>query len=220
VGISAKLLISMALLLAPAAAVAQSGGEWVLAEGTQLKLQLNDYLSTKLNNEGDAFTATVTEAVYIKERLAIPKGSTVSGSVSRVLRPGRFKGKAMMNLLFTSIHIPGAAGPLPMIATLVGLDPEGGARTQSEGTIQGPDSKGRDAVRVGAPTAGGAAVGGIVGGGKGAAIGAGVGAVIGLASVLSGRGKDLEIKKGSLMEIVLDRPLSIPETRIVLKHLH
>jgi len=215
--ISAKYLISMALLLVSATAVAQSGAEWILAEGTQITLQLNDYLSTKLNNEGDAFTATVMAAVYVKDRLVIPKGSAVSGSVSRVLRPGRFKGKAMMNLLFTSIHIPGTAEPQPIVATLVRLDPEGGARTQSEGTIQGSDSKGQDAARVGAPTAGGAAIGGIVGGGKGAAIGAGVGAAIGLASVLSGRGKDLEIRKGSLMEIVLDRPLSIPESRVVIK---
>ncbi len=201
-----RLLI--AFLLLPGKMLAQAGAEIVLPEGTRINLQLNDYLSTKLNHEGEAFTATVSEPVYLKDRVVIPKGSIVSGCIARILRPGRFKGKAMMNLSFDSIRLPGTAD-LGIVATLVRLDPEGNEGTKAEGTITGEGSKGKDAAKVAAPTLTGAGIGAIVDGGKGAAIGAGIGAVIGLAT-LARSGKDLEIRRGAAMELVLDRPLNVP----------
>lgn len=200
--------LMIAFLLAPGKLFAQGGADVALPEGTRINLQLNDFLSTKLNSEGDAFTATVTSPVYLKDRVFIPKGSIVSGSISRILRPGRFKGKAMMNLSFNSIRFPGSAD-LPIVATLVRIDPEGSGRTQAEGTITAEGSKGTDAVKVAAPTITGAGIGAIVDGGKGAAIGAGIGAVIGLAT-LARPGKDLEIRRGAALELMLDRPLTIP----------
>jgi hypothetical protein len=210
VRISSRIGFSLAIILLPSIAVSQVGPEMVLGEGTRISLQLNDQLSTKLNNEGDTFTATVTESVYLKDRLVIPKGSIISGSISRVLRPGRFKGKAVMNLLFHSIRFPGSAVPVPIAASLVRVDQEGNAGVRDEGSITAEASKGRDTVKVAAPTLTGAGIGAIVNGGRGAAIGAGIGAAVGLASVLAGRGKDLELRRGSAMDIVLDRPLAIP----------
>jgi hypothetical protein len=198
----------LALLLVPGKIAAQSGTEVYLPEGTKMSLQLNDYLSTKLNKEGDTFSATVTAPIYLKERQVIPKGSIISGTISRILRPGRFKGKAMMNLIFESIRLPGLA-EMPIVASLVQVDPNGNGDVQGEGTITSEDSKGKDAIKVAAPAATGAGIGAIVGGGKGAAIGAGIGAVIGIAT-LARPGKDLEIKRGAAIEIVLDRPLTVP----------
>lgn len=200
----------LAIFLLPGIVVSQVGSETALGEGTRISLQLNDYLSTKLNNEGDTFTATVTAPVYLKDRLIIPKGSIISGSISRILRPGRFKGKAVMNLLFSSIRFPGSAAAVPIVASLVRVEQEGNAGIRDEGTITGESSKGRDATKVAAPTLTGAGIGAIVNGGRGAAIGAGIGAAVGLASVLAGRGKDLELRRGSAMEIALDRPFAIP----------
>ena len=81
----------------------QASDTATLEEGTRIPLQLNDYLSTKLNSEGDIFTADVTRPIYQDGRLVIPKGSVVSGSITRIIRPGRFRGKAVMNLLFQSV---------------------------------------------------------------------------------------------------------------------
>lgn len=187
----------------------QAGGEVVLPEGTRITLQLNDHLSTKLNSEGDKFTANVIVPIYQSDRLVIPKGSTVSGSVSRVLRPGRIKGKAVMNLLFQSIRIPGR-GELPIVASLARVDPEGNAGVHGEGSVKGEGSTGGDVARVLTPGLLGTGVGGIAGGGKGAAIGGGVGAAVGLATIFSTRGKDLEMRRGSTMDIALDRALTIP----------
>jgi len=188
---------------------AQAAGEVSIAEGTRITLQLNEHLSTKLNSEGDSFTAVVTVPVFQGDRLVIPKGSIVSGSISRVVRPGRFKGKAVMNLLFQSIRIPGR-GQFPIVASLVKVDPEGNAGVKSEGTVEGEGSVGSDVGRVMKPGLAGAGIGALAGGGRGSAIGAGVGAAVGLATVFATRGKDLEVRRGSAMDISLDRPLNLP----------
>jgi hypothetical protein len=80
-----------------------------------------------------------------------------------------------------------------------------------ESTIEGEGSKGKDAVQVAKPSLSGAGIGALAGGGKGAAIGSAAGAAIGLGTVFASRGKDVEIQKGSTLEIVLDRPLTIPD---------
>jgi hypothetical protein len=205
------LILSLLGLVATETAIArpQSPGEVTVAEGTRITLQLNEHLSTKLNSEGDPFTAVVSVPVLQGDRIVIPKGSMVSGSISRVVRPGRFKGKAVMNLLFQSIRIPGR-GKFEIVASLARVDPEGNAGVKSEGTIQGNGSAGGDVTRILKPSLGGAGIGVLAGGARGSAIGAGVGAIVGLGTVFATRGKDLEVARGSTMDIVLDRPLSLP----------
>ena len=107
--------LALAFALGTGRANPQGGSETILPEGTQIQLALNDHLSSRLNHEGDVFTATVTVPLYVSERLVVPKGSLVTGNISRVIRPGRFKGKAVMNLNFQSIRLPGK-GELPILA--------------------------------------------------------------------------------------------------------
>jgi hypothetical protein len=190
-------------------ALAQGPGEVMVAEGTRITLQLNEHLSTKLNSEGDTFTAVVSVPVLQGDRIVIPKGSIISGSISRVVRPGRFKGKAVMTLLFQSIRISGR-GKFDIVASLARVDPEGNSGVKSEGTIRGEGSPGSDVARIVKPSLGGAGIGALAGGARGSAIGAGVGAIVGLGTVFATRGKDLEVARGSTMDIVLDRPLVIP----------
>ncbi len=187
----------------------QGNGELILPDGTHITLQLNDYLSTKSNTEGDRFTATVIVPVYQGDRLLIPKGSVITGSISRIVRPGRIKGKAVMNLLFQNLRIPGH-GEYPIVASLSSVEAEGSAGVRSEGTLEGRGSVGSDTGRVLKPALAGAGIGGLAGGGKGAAVGSGVGAIVGLGVVFATRGKDLEMRRGSTMDIKLDRPISLP----------
>jgi hypothetical protein len=114
-----------------------------------------------------------------------------------------------MNLLFQSITIPGR-GQIPIVATLVRVDPEGNGGIRSEGSLEGESSTGSDVGRVITPGLAGAGIGTVAGGGKGAGIGAAVGAAVGLATVFTSRGKDLEVRRGSTLDISLDRPLTIP----------
>jgi hypothetical protein len=181
----------------------------ILPEKTRITLQLNNHLSTKVNSEGDAFTAYVTAPVLVGDRIVIPKGSIVNGSISRILRPGRFKGKAVMNLLFQSITIPGR-GQFAIAASLAGIETKSPSNIKSEGTVEGDGSEGNDIGRVMVPGIAGAGIGALAGGAKGAAIGSGVGAGIGLASVFATRGKEIEVRRGATLDILLDQPLTIP----------
>jgi len=183
-------------------------GEAILPEGTRISLQLNNNLSTTMSTEGDKFTAVVISPVYSGDRIVIPKGSEVSGTITRIIRPGRFKGKAVMNLLFRSIDIPGR-GELPIVASLVRIDPEADAIVHLEGGIEREGSPAKDLGRVVTPALAGAGVGALAGGRRGAAIGAGIGSAIGLASIFATRGNDLQVRKGSTLIIALDRPLVI-----------
>lgn len=204
-----SLVIFALLLVLVSSSRSIAASETILPEGTRITLQLNRNLSTKTNSEGDTFTAVVTTPVYVGDQIVIPKGSEVSGSISRIIRPGRFKGKAILHLLFQSIAIPGR-GQAPIVATLTRVDPEGNSGIHSEGSVEGESSKGRDAGMVATPTLAGAGIGSATGGGKGAGIGAGIGAALGLAAIFSSRGKDLDLRRGSAIDILLERPLSIP----------
>ena len=203
----ALVCVLMFALLVPQAFPAPA--DTILPQQTRITLQLNNDLSTKVNSEGDSFTAYVTTPVLIGDRIVIPKGSVVNGSISRILRPGRFKGKAVMNLLFHSVGIPGRE-QLPIVASLAGVNSQGHETIRSEGTVEGEGSEGNDIGRVVVPGVAGAGIGTLAGGAKGAAIGSGVGAAIGLATVFATRGKEIEIRRGATLDILLDQPLTIP----------
>jgi type IV secretion system protein VirB10 len=79
-----------------------------------------------------------------------------------------------------------------------------------EATVQGDSTKGKDAGDIAKAGATGGILGGVINGSnraKGAAIGGGVSAGVALAGVLLGRGADLELPKGTSLEVILDEPL-------------
>lgn len=177
----------------------------IVPEGTILRLRLEHTLSTRTNRQGDRFTATVNDPVYVSgsSDIAIPVGSTVKGSISQSERPGRVKGTAALHLRYETITLPGGK-EMPLEATLQSMEgPNSGTVDEGEGSVKGKKSTGRDTATVGGGAALGAIIGAIAGGGKGAAIGAGVGAAAGTGTVLGTRGKEIDLPSGSIMEVRL-----------------
>ena len=178
-------------------------GEIRLPEGTQITLRLNDALSTASNREGDEFTAAVVKAAWRGNVIAIPKESVVTGSVSRILRPDRLKGKAVLDLMFQSIRVPGRKSA-DIAATLIRIDPAGSGEKQnvenfaeSEKTAGGAAKSGKPKIGVRPQSPGGKNTG--------------IGASGGLPSVFNSQGGDLKIPHGAFMDITLDRPLTLTE---------
>jgi hypothetical protein len=196
---------------ATAPAPASSGTPLSLPEGTTLRLRLNNTISTRSSRQGDRFTATVSEPVYVQgtSTVAIPAGSTVTGVVSMVERPGRVKGVAQLHLRYETLTPPGGKGYTLQASTVSVQDKEGNRVDEGEGTVKGKKSTGRDAATVGGTSALGAIIGGIAGGGKGAAIGAGVGAGVGTGGVLATRGKEIDLASGTPVEIRLLQTLEL-----------
>ena len=164
--------------------------------GTNLKVRLNDTLSSKDSRAGDKFTATVMDPVRFNE-------ATLRGHVRSIVKSGRIQGRTTMNLAFDSITLSeGRTGTVHGYVTRV-YGAKG--RADEEGGVQS-ESRGRQTVkRGGIGATAGAIIGGIAGGGKGAAIGLILGGAAGAGSVAMNGGKEVKIENGTEMLVHVTR---------------
>ncbi len=194
---------------------------YTVPAGTKVLLQLRSSINTKSARPGDGVYLASTFPVVVGNRVMIPAGVYVQGVVDRVVRAGRVRGKAQLDIHFTSIIFPN--GTVVEIPGVVNSLP--GARKQSvkddgEGTIQQDSDKGRNAgevAKIAIPTGGTiGSIGGLESGhpiaGGIAGIGAGL-ATAGLVSLFT-RGADVNIPNGSQVEMVLQRPLILEEENL------
>jgi type IV secretion system protein VirB10 len=150
----------------------------------------------------------------------IPSGVFVQGVVDRVTRAGHVKGRAQLDMHFTSIIFPnGTVVEIPgMVSGLPGASKQ--KVKDGEGTIEQDTDKTRNAAKtaeIALPT--GATVGSIAGLGAGhplagsfEGLGAGL-AAVGLVSLFT-RGADVNIEAGTQVEMVLQRPLILEEENL------
>ena len=167
--------------------------------GTNLKIRLNDTLSSRESRAGDKFTATAIDPVRFNE-------ATVHGHIRSIIRSGKVTGRTTMNLAFDSIDLPDSAptelpaqqkrGVLHGYVTKVygfegSADNEGGVQSKSRGN--------QTLKRSGIGATAGAIIGGIAGGGKGAAIGLILGGAGGAGSLAINGSKELKLESGTEM---------------------
>ena len=162
--------------------------------GTQLKVRINDTLSSETSSVGDRFTATVISPTRYE-------GAEVQGRISVLDKSGRIKGRTRMALAFDSIRYPnGRTGTLRGELMRV-YDEKDSTRTDDEGSLESGSRGKQTAKRGGIGAAAGAIIGGIVGGGKGAVVGLIVGGAAGAGSIAIDGGKELKIESGTEMLI-------------------
>ena len=181
--------------------------------GTHILLNMINSVSTRQAAVGDRIYLETAFPVMSGNRIVIPQGSWVTGTITEVKRPGRVKGRGSLQVRFDSLTL--ANGITKNFRSDLGsVDPRSDETLQREGSkVKGPgDKKGDVGTVVGASTAGtvigsgvGAAAGNVA---RGAGIGAGAGAAAGLIGVLMTRGPDATLTKGSTVEMVLDRSIS------------
>lgn len=194
----------------PAAASAQADRhEVTLERGTRLELNIRETLSTKNSQEGDQFTAVVERSVVRDGVTILPVGTRVIGTVSRVKRPGRFRGKAELTLCFHDVSLADGRQQ-PIMATITRLRTPTEKKLGEKGRVQSAGTKRRDALIVLGGGAGGAGIGALSGGKKGAVIGSAAGSLAGVVGVLWTRGKDIVIPVNTAVEVVLEKPLAVP----------
>src|SRR5882672_11837544 len=165
--------------------------------GTNLKVRLEDTLSSKQSRVGDRFTATVLDPVRFNE-------GTATGHISSIQKSGKIKGRTSMNLAFDSIRLrDGRNGTLHGYVTRVyGSD---AGRADEEGGVES-GSRTKQTVKRGAIGAGaGAVLGAIIGGGKGAAIGLILGGAGGAGSLAVQGSKELKLESGTEMIVRVTR---------------
>ncbi|HTY62497.1 MAG TPA: TrbI/VirB10 family protein [Acidobacteriota bacterium] len=191
-----------------------SESQIVVPEGTVIPIVLTEYLNTHNSQVGDVFYADTTYPIWIQQRLVIPKGSTVRGTVTEVVRPGKVKGKGRLAVRFDDILLPNGVRR-EFIATFRGLHGPGDESvSRKTESVTAAGSTGKDAGTVVGTTSQGAIIGAIAGHGSGAAIGAGAGAAVGLATVLFTRGRDLVLSPGTRFDIELIKPMKFAYNEI------
>lgn len=193
---------------------------YTVPAGTKVLLQLRSAVNTKSAKPGDGVYLASTFPVVVGNRVLIPAGVFVQGVVDRVVRAGHVKGKAQLDMHFTSMIFPnGTVVEIPGVVS--GLP---GARKQDvkagEGTIEQDKDKTRNAgktAEIAIPTGG--TVGSVAGLGSGhplaggfGGIGAGL-AAVGLVSLFT-RGADVNIDAGSQVEMVFQRPLILEDSNL------
>jgi hypothetical protein len=177
---------------------ASAGAVWrevTIPAGTQLAATLDTAIGSDTSRAEEPVTAHLTRPVLLHGGTVLGEGTRVSGVVTEVTRAAKVKGLAHVGMRFNSL-------------TPRGEDQRYDIRTASV-TRTAQATKKKDAMKIGAPAAGGAIIGALFGGKKGAAIGAGVGGGAGTAVVLSTRGEEVHLAKGSPITIKLAAPLTV-----------
>jgi len=165
--------------------------------GTDLKVRINDTLSSKDSRIGDRFTATVISPTRFDE-------ARVNGHISSIQKSGKVKGRTSMNLAFDSVELrDGRRGVMHGYVTRV--YGEGSGRADNEGGVESKSRTNQTVKRAGIGATVGAIVGGIAGGGKGAAIGLIIGGAGGAGSLAVKGSKELKIESGTEMLVHVTR---------------
>jgi len=164
-----------------------------LPEGTVLTVRLNERISSKQNSAGDKFTATIEEPVEVHDRVVIPKGSSVAGTVAEAKARGKIKGSAALRLVLDSVTVKETKYDI-----------------QTSAVARSMEGKGkRTAALGGGGAATGALIGGLAGGAKGFGIGMVVGAGVGLAGGTFTGNKNIELPAETVLSFRLLQPVEI-----------
>jgi hypothetical protein len=169
--------------------------EVTIPAGTSLPIILDTTVSSATSRVEEPVAAHLSRAITVDGVAVVPAGSRVSGVVTDATRSAKVKGRAHVGIRFDSL-------------TPSGGDERYEIRTVGVGRTA-PATKKDDAVKIGAPAAGGAIIGAIAGGKKGALIGTAVGGGAGTGVVLATRGKEVQLAKGAPLTLKLAEPVTV-----------
>jgi hypothetical protein len=169
--------------------------EITIPAGTVLPVALDTSVASDTSRVEQPVNAHLTRPLILHGQTALPSGTRISGVVTDAKRSGKVKGLAHVAMRFESL-VP------------TGSDERYRIHTSSVGRTAQATKK-KDALEIGAPAAGGALVGAIVGGKKGALVGTAVGGGAGTAVVLSTRGKEVRLPRGTALRLKLTEPVTV-----------
>ena len=171
----------------------------VVSADSVIGLQVETTVSSAAAEVEDDVDARVTRDVMVGDRVAIPAGTPMRGSVVLVEQAGKLRGKPRLGVRFhTAVMDDGAELP---IAT---------ETVYREGPARGTEST----RRIGGAAVGGAILGAIFGGRRGAAIGSAAGAAGGTAMAVAHDGPPARFTAGARVTIRLLNPATVRVDRL------
>jgi hypothetical protein len=167
----------------------------VVPSGTAVTVSLGSALGSKLSQPSQTFSGTVARDVSMGDAVAIPKGSTISGTVTDAKPLGKFAGGAVLQVRLDSINLNGA--DMPVQASLRTFSAKGKGK--------------RTAVMAGGGAALGGIIGAIAGHGKGAAIGMAAGGGAGAGGAALTGNKDIVLPAESAVTFTLSQAFEVKQ---------
>jgi hypothetical protein len=167
----------------------------VVPRGTDLRISVDQAISSATAHSGDSFDATLLRSVRVNGKTVIPSNARIKGRVVEAEASGRLSHTARLVLTLDSVEIHHQSYRI---------------HTDSLERV-GAKHKKRDIVAIGGGSAVGAIIGGIAGGGKGAAIGAAAGAGAGTAGAAITGKKDVKLPAEATLIFRLTAPLKVAE---------
>jgi len=164
-------------------------------QATQLKVKLNDALDSGTSQAGDHFQAMLVEPIVVGDRVVLPAGSTIEGTVSEVVpaKKGIKESGGALTLSFDRVTTP-----------------SGATAAMSAGISQVAKSTKKKAGTIGGSAAGGALLGKILGKStKDAAVGAIIGGAIGTGIAAGTKGTEMKLEAGTELIVSLQEPLTV-----------
>ena len=196
--------LALLVIILPALSIAAE-----IPQGAHALLRLVNSVSTRTAREGDYVYLRTASPIVVNGQIVVPAESYVQGIVSHAQRSGRVKGRAELGIRIETLTL--ASGKVVQVAPhLASVDSEGSDQkvVTNENQVQQGGNRGSDAERIATLSGTGAAIGGLADRSwKAAGIGAGAGGAVGLASVLVTRGREVELRQGSTIDVVFDRPI-------------
>jgi hypothetical protein len=179
--------------------------------GTHVLLRIMNTINTRTAAEGDRVYLQTASPIAADGHILIPTGSYVQGVVTLAKRSGKVVGRAELGIKLETLTL--ASGKAMTIAPrLSSVDGEGTGQKveKDEGIVKQAPGIGQDARRIAILAGSGAGIGGIADRSwTGAGIGAGAGGAVGVATMLLTRGKEVELRLGSTLDVVFDRVIAI-----------
>ena len=166
----------------------------VVPNDAVLGLQIERTVTSEVARVEDRVDARVTRDVRVGDRVAIPAGSLVQGSVMEVERGGKVREKAKLGIRFHTVVLGDG--------TRLNIKTDSVVR---EGTSPTNES----AAKIGGAAAGGAILGAILGGGKGAVLGGAIGAAGGTAATMAGKANPAILAAGSTVSVRMQQPVTV-----------
>lgn len=182
-----------------------------IPQGTHVLLRMVNSVSTRSVQEGDYVYLRTASPIDVDGAIVVPVDSYVQGVISRTKRSGRVSGRAELGIRLETLTTT-TGKRLKFAPHLNSVDASDSEQSvdRQESIIRQKPERGREAARIAILAGGGASIGGITDRSvRGAGIGAGAGAAVGLATVLLTRGREVELRQGTTLDVVFDRAVSL-----------
>jgi type IV secretion system protein VirB10 len=174
-------------------------------------LRMENSITTRTAKDGDYVYLRTGTPISVAGNIILPVGSYVQGVVTNAKRSGRVKGRAELAIRLETITLP-TGSVYKFSPKLASVDSGTGDQkvVGKENSVEEGSTHGQDAARIAILAGSGAALGAVVDRSVwGAGIGAGAGTAVGLATVLLTRGREVELRQGTSLDVVFDRPVAL-----------